>query len=110
MTRCVASWLGRSVAPATRFLEFMRESSDLLRAVMSMDEAAVAAGFARVHQRDCHPLFYNGEQSLWSVVKSAVVAAVDDYARIEELPGGKGYADVVYLPRRASQMPALVVC
>ncbi len=105
--RELARTVGRSRHPRLRKL--MRESSDLLHAMVSMDEAAVAEGFARVHQRDCHPLFYNSEQSLRAVVKSALVAAVDDYARIEELPGGKGYADIAYLPRRASQMPALVV-
>ena len=34
---------------------------------------------------------------------------MDEYARIEELPGGKGYAGVAYLPKRGSRLPALVV-
>ncbi len=92
-----------------RLQKLVRESSDLLRSIVDMDEKAVADGFARVHQRDCHPLFYNDEQALRAVVKTALVAAIDEYARVEELPGGRGYADVVYLPRRGSRMPALVV-
>ena len=92
-----------------KLVALMRESSRLLEAVVAMDERAVAEGFARVHDREAPPLFYNNEQALRAVVKSALVAAVDDYARIEELPGGKGYADVAYLPARGSMLPAIVV-
>ena len=83
--------------------------AQLLDAVLAMDEDAVAEGFARVHDRDTSPIFYNNEQALRAVVKSALVAAVDDYARIEELPGGKGFADVAYLPARGSLQPAIIV-
>lgn len=43
------------------------------------------------------------------MVKSALIVAVDGYARIEELPGGKGFADVAYLPARGTMRPAIVV-
>lgn len=92
-----------------KLVALMRESAQLLEDIVAMDEAAVARGFARVHERDTTPLFYNNEQALRAVVKSALVAAVDGYARIEELPGGKGFADVVYLPARGSMRPAIVV-
>lgn len=92
-----------------RLVKFMRESVQLLDDVVSLREAEVAAGFARVHDRDCSPLFYNNEQALRSTVKTALVAAVDEYARIEELPGGKGFADVAYIPSRGSSLPALIV-
>ena len=62
-----------------------------------------------VHERDCSLLSYNNEQALRAVVKSSLVAAIDDYARMEELPGGKGFADVAYLPARGSDRPALLV-
>jgi hypothetical protein len=42
-------------------------------------------------------------------VKAALVAAVDDWACVDELPSGHGYADVAYLPRRDSGRPALLV-
>ncbi|MBR3225451.1 MAG: hypothetical protein IKF78_09020 [Atopobiaceae bacterium] len=87
----------------------MRESSQLLDAIVAMDEATVAEGFARAHERETTPLFYNNEQALRAVVKSALVAAVDDYARIEELSSGKGFADIAYLPARGSLQPAIVV-
>jgi len=34
---------------------------------------------------------------------------VDQYLKVEELPSGKGIADVVYLPKRKSMLPALVI-
>ena len=92
-----------------KLVELMLESSRLLQSVIAMDEGAVAEGLAHVHSRDTTPLFYNNEQALRAVVKSALVAAVDDYARIEELPGGKGFADVAYLPARGVMQPAIVV-
>ena len=43
------------------------------------------------------------------VIKFAYIAAIDQYLKVEELPSGKGIADVVYLPKRRSTLPALVV-
>ena len=37
------------------------------------------------------------------------IAAVDQYLKVEELPSGKGIADVVYLPKQKSLLPALVI-
>jgi len=92
-----------------KLVAIMRESSQLLEDVLAGREDAVAAGFAHVHERDCSPLFYNNEQALRSVVRSALVALVDGYVRVEELPAGKGFAGMVYLPSSGSQKPALLV-
>lgn len=43
------------------------------------------------------------------MIKFAYIAAVDQYLKVEEPPSGKGIADVVYLPKRKSTLPALVV-
>lgn len=92
-----------------KLMKLARDSEELLEDIIAMRENAVAAGFERVHTRDCSPLFYNNEQALRSVVKTALLAAIDEYARVEEFPGGKGYADIAYLPRRGSMLPALIV-
>jgi hypothetical protein len=34
---------------------------------------------------------------------------IDNYTEIQELPSGKGYADIVYIPRKNSQYPAMIV-
>ena len=92
-----------------KLAEMMRDSVRLLDDIVSMREQEVGEALRRVHNRDCTPLFYNNEQALRAVVKSALVAAIDSYARVEELPGGRGLADIVYLPKHGSQMPALLV-
>lgn len=107
----VRSELARAVKRSRHpiLVKLMRESEQLLSDIVNLQEDAVAAGIGRVHDREAAPLFYNNEQALRSVVKTALVASVDEYSRVEELPGGKGFADVVYLPRRGSALPALVV-
>ena len=107
----VRAELARTVARSRhpKLMALLRESTQLLDDLVAMREEEVARGFARVHDRDTSPLFYNNEQALRSVVKSALISAVDEYACIEEFPGGKGYVDVAYLPKRGSQLPALVV-
>ena len=43
------------------------------------------------------------------MIKFAYIAAIDQYLKVEEIPSGKGIADVVYLPKQKSMLPALVV-
>lgn len=86
----------------------VRESAKLLRDTLDGNEEEVAAALARAHDTGCAPLHYNDEQALRAVVKAAYIAA-DEYVRVEELPSGRGYADVAYLPRRGSRLPAMVV-
>ena len=87
----------------------VHESDALLEATWDLDEDAVAEAMSRAHDSGCAPAFYNNEQALRAVVKSAYIAAADHYATVEELPSGRGLADVVYLPRRGDQAPALLV-
>ena len=39
----------------------------------------------------------------------AYLAAVDEYVRVEELPSGHGYVDVVFIPKKGSAKPAMLV-
>lgn len=55
------------------------------------------------------PTFYNNEQSLRYVVKLAYLSCVDQYAKVEELPSGHGIADVAFIPKRRSPLPAMVI-
>jgi len=87
----------------------VRESDELLEATWDLDEKTVAAAIAHAHDNGCAPAFYNNEQALRAVVKAAYIAAADHYATVEELPSGRGLADIVYLPRRGDAAPALVV-
>jgi hypothetical protein len=101
--RAVANGKHRKVA------EIVRRSDLLLKETLNMNQEAVAAVIQEVHNAATAPLFYNDEQALRSVVRFAYLCCADEFLRIEELPSGNGYADVVYLPKRGSAMPALLI-
>ena len=54
-------------------------------------------------------LTYNDENSLSCVIAIAYYSAMKEYTMIRELPSGKGFADIVFLPKRFSDKPAMVV-
>lgn len=89
--------------------ELIKTSDRLLQSTIEMDEKAVAEAIEYVHNHKIAPTFYNEEQALRSVVRMAYLTAIDDYQDIQELPSGKGYADIVYLPRPFSSYPVLVI-
>ena len=74
-----------------------------------MEEEAVAAAIEEAHKAGTAPTFYNNEQALRSVIRVAYISCVDEFFRIDELPSGHGYADVVFFPKKASSMPLLLI-
>ena len=84
-------------------------SDQLLKETLNMNSEAVATAIETAHSAGTAPLFYNDEQALRSVIKFAYISCIDEFLRIEELPTGKGYADVVYLPKKGSAMPVLLI-
>jgi hypothetical protein len=89
--------------------KLIQTSDFLLQATLDMDEEAVAEAIEEAHTEGCASLFYNNEQALCSVIRFAYISCVDEFLRIEELPSGRGYADVVYLPKKGSDLPIMVV-
>ena len=85
------------------------ESDKLIDSVIEMDEKAVATEIQKVHEEETTPLYYNNEQALRSVIKMAFFSYKDRYIRFEELPSGKGYADMVYIPKKDAHIPAIVI-
>lgn len=81
----------------------------LLEAVLRMDGDEVGRLMEDIHDQIVAPNFYNNEQALRSVIKIAYLSSVDDFISIQEFPSGKGYADVVFLPRPGVDKPVLVV-
>ena len=69
----------------------------------------VARAISEVHESNYAPTFYNNEQSLRYVVKMAYISCVDQFAKVEELPSGHGIADIVFLPKRRSVLPAMII-
>lgn len=90
----------------------IRHSDQLIEDTISGNEEAVAQAIQDAHDAGTFgisPLFYNDEQALRSVVKFAYISCANDYMKIEEMPSGHGYADIVYLPRNSSKLPAMVI-
>ena len=90
-------------------LRLIRMSDQLLEATILCNAELVANTIAKVHDSNYAPQFYNDEQALRSVVRYAYITCVDQYSKIEELPSGHGYADIVYLPKKKSTLPAMVI-
>ena len=93
--------------PAT--LKRIQESEDLIRNTVHLNAKAVATQIEKIHGEETSPLHYNREDSLRSVIKLAYYAYKDQYLQWEELPAGEGFADIVYLPKKNSLYPALVI-
>ncbi|XCP85437.1 AAA family ATPase [Roseburia hominis] len=84
-------------------------SKRLLEATLRKDEEAVAAGVEEAHLASVSTLSYNDENALSCVISLAYISARADYTLIRELPAGNGFADIVFLPHRYSDKPAIIV-
>lgn len=89
-------------------VDLLSNSKKLLQDTISGNEEAVAKAIDEVRQMNYAPTYYNDEQALRYVIKFAYIVCVDNYMKIEELPSGKGVADVVFIPRKATD-PTLVI-
>jgi hypothetical protein len=87
----------------------LRLSEELLEATWRMDGEVVAAGIDTVHQEMTSVLNYNNENALSCVINLAYYSARQMYTVFREFPTGKGFADVVFLPRNNTDKPAMVV-
>ena len=84
-------------------------SRKLLEALWAMDADAVAAGIDKAHE-EVSILQYNDENSLSCTINLAFYFAREYYTLVRELPAGKGFADVCFIPRRLHQdKPAVVI-
>ena len=86
----------------------VRESEQLIADTVQGNEEAVARQMEKIHEEES-PLYYNNEQALRSVIKRAYFSYGNEYVMFEELPAGSGSADVVYLPKKNSPLPVLIV-
>lgn len=93
----------------TGVINAIEQSKKLLRDTLNQDAQAVASALEKIHEENTSILKYNDENSLSLVITLAYYSAKDEYLLIRELPAGKGYADVVFLPKHNSNKPALIV-
>lgn len=87
----------------------IEQSRQLLRATLNGDSDAVARGIEAAHDENTSILSYNDENSLACVLSIAYYYAKNNYIVHRELPMGKGFADLVLIPRKNVDSPALVI-
>ena len=84
-------------------------SRQLLENLWNMNEDAVAEGIDKAH-REISILQYNNENALSCTINLAFYFAREYYTIIRELPTGKGFADVCFIPRKLHlDKPAIVM-
>lgn len=92
-----------------RLWQTIMDSERLLQNMWEGNEAEVARGLDAAHSQ-CSALTYNDENSLACAISLALNNAQQDrYHVVREMPAGKGFADMVYLPLQGVQAPAMVV-
>jgi len=90
-------------------MESVQASRRLLEALWSGDADAVAEGIDRAHE-EISILQYNDENSLSCTINLAFYYAREYYTIVRELPAGKGFADVYFIPRKLHlDKPAAVI-
>lgn len=93
----------------TPVIDAIGASDALLKATWQKDAEAVAKGIDAVHMANTSVLAYNDENALSCAITLAYYNAVNEYTLIREFPSGKGYADIVFLPRKYSDKPEMIV-
>lgn len=90
-------------------INIIEKSVILLEATLKEDSRTVAQIIDDVHSETVSILKYNDENSLSCVLSIAYYSAKKDYILTREFPSGKGYADIVFIPKSGCIKPAIVV-
>ena len=90
-------------------IDSLDQSEELLQATLEGDCEAVARGIDNAHDEHTSILSYNDENSLACVLSIAYYYARNDYIFHRELASGKGFADLVLIPRKNVDSPAIVL-
>lgn len=93
----------------SRLATLVKKSEKLFDATMKLDGSAVAQAIDEIRCSEYAPTFYNNEQALRYVIKFAYISCVDSYQKVEELPSGRGIADVVFIPKKTTNLPAMII-
>lgn len=90
-------------------IQAINHSEHLLQATWNMNEEIVATEIERVHL-EMSSLTYNNENALSCTISLAYYSARRYYTTIREYPTGKGFADIVFLPRKnCLDKPAMII-
>lgn len=92
-----------------RIARVIGNSKKLLKATLDGDADYVAKAIDDAHDENTSILSYNNENSLACVLTIAYIYAQNDYIVHRELATGKGFADMVLIPRKNVDKPAIVI-
>lgn len=90
-------------------MQAIRQSEFLLHSTLDCDEEKVAELIEQAHQENTSVLKYHDENSLSCVVSLAYYSARKYYIMHRETPAGKGFADLIFEPRKNTDKPAFIV-
>ncbi|MCD7949309.1 MAG: ATP-binding protein [Erysipelotrichaceae bacterium] len=90
-------------------IKAIKNSKKLLEATWDMNEEKVAEGLEEVHDSFINSnLKYNDENSLYTTIMMAYFTARNYYMPFRELPSGKGFCDIAFIPYKPNH-PAMIV-
>lgn len=87
----------------------LRQSDELLSVTLACDSEKVAEILEDVHQKNTSIIAYKNEMSLSVTLALAYYSAKNSYEIFRELPSGKGFADLTFIPRKGVDAPAMVI-
>ena len=87
----------------------IRSSDELIVATIDGDAEKVAELVERAHDENASIIGYNNETSLSCVISLAYYSARKEFIMHRELAAGKGFADIVFIPRKNVDKPAMVI-
>ena len=90
-------------------MKSIKVSDELLEATINCEDEKVAELIDKAHSDKISILKYNDENSLSCVISLAYYSARKTYTIERELPAGKGFADLIFRPRKNNSNPAIIV-
>jgi hypothetical protein len=88
--------------------ESLKNSEDLLEAIMNQKEEKVAQYIEKAHL-ETSIIQYNDENALAYTLYIAMYISRKDYTFVRELPTGEGFADLVLIPKHNRKVPAMII-
>ncbi len=90
-------------------MKLIQKADKLLEATWNLDEDKVGKAIEEIHDSYvASPLKYNNEDALSTTILMAYYTAQDYYTILREMPGGKGFCDIGFIPLDSTN-PAMIV-
>ncbi|HOU69712.1 MAG TPA: AAA family ATPase [Paludibacteraceae bacterium] len=93
----------------TEVIKVLQKSDKLLEYLWARNNEKVAQTIDFMHETECSILQYNDENTLANILSMAFFTARQHYTFHRELQAGKGFADLVLLPRLYTKQPPIIL-